>query len=68
MFKLFQTYMWVLNYEDEYKAAFELGATGVMTDYPTKLKKFLNENPQSHWSYPKLTAKDNSFKFYKIYF
>ncbi|KAG8231822.1 hypothetical protein J437_LFUL012316 [Ladona fulva] len=41
-----QTYLWVLNYEDEFKAAFEIGATGVMTDYPTKLKKFLAENPQ----------------------
>ncbi|XP_046389967.1 lysophospholipase D GDPD1-like [Ischnura elegans] len=40
------TYLWVLNYEDEFKAAFEMGVTGVMTDYPTKLKKFLVENPQ----------------------
>lgn len=41
-----QTYIWVLNYEDEFRTAFELGADGVMTDYPTKLKKFLSENPQ----------------------
>ncbi|XP_046735495.1 lysophospholipase D GDPD1-like [Diprion similis] len=34
-------YFWVLNKEDEFKEAFELGATGVMTDYPTKLKLFL---------------------------
>ncbi|XP_068082417.1 lysophospholipase D GDPD1 isoform X3 [Anabrus simplex] len=40
------TYLWVLNYEDEFKKAFELGATGVMTDYPSKLKKFLKDNPQ----------------------
>ncbi|CAO2644702.1 Lysophospholipase D GDPD1 [Lemmus lemmus] len=37
-----QVYVWVLNEEHEYKRAFDLGATGVMTDYPTKLKDFLN--------------------------
>ncbi|XP_053131191.1 lysophospholipase D GDPD1 [Hemicordylus capensis] len=37
-----QVYIWVLNEEQEYKRAFDLGATGVMTDYPTKLKSFLN--------------------------
>ncbi|XP_051850104.1 lysophospholipase D GDPD1 isoform X1 [Antechinus flavipes] len=36
-----QVYVWVLNEENEYKKAFDLGATGVMTDYPTKLKEFL---------------------------
>lgn len=41
-----QTYLWVLNYEDEFKIAFDLGVTGVMTDYPSRLKKFLDENPQ----------------------
>ncbi|CAG2059601.1 unnamed protein product [Timema podura] len=41
-----QCYMWVLNSEDEFKTAFELGATGVITDYPTKLRKFLEENSQ----------------------
>ncbi|XP_040124998.1 lysophospholipase D GDPD1 isoform X3 [Ictidomys tridecemlineatus] len=35
-------YVWVLNEEQEYKRAFDLGATGVMTDYPTKLKDFLH--------------------------
>ncbi|XP_012262414.1 lysophospholipase D GDPD1-like [Athalia rosae] len=34
-------YFWVLNKEDEFKEAFDLGATGVMTDYPTRLKLFL---------------------------
>lgn len=38
----FQVYIWVLNEEQEYKRAFDLGATGVMTDYPTKLKNFLH--------------------------
>ncbi|XP_046279223.1 lysophospholipase D GDPD1 isoform X2 [Marmota monax] len=37
-----QVYVWVLNEEQEYKRAFDLGATGVMTDYPTKLKDFLH--------------------------
>ncbi|XP_062887957.1 lysophospholipase D GDPD1 [Mobula hypostoma] len=36
-----QVYIWVLNDEDDFKRAFDLGATGVMTDYPTQLKKFL---------------------------
>jgi len=33
-----------LNKEEEFKKAFELGATGVMTDYPTKLKLFLKNH------------------------
>ncbi|XP_069766568.1 lysophospholipase D GDPD1 isoform X2 [Narcine bancroftii] len=36
-----QVYIWVLNDEEDFKRAFELGATGVMTDYPTRLKTFL---------------------------
>jgi len=35
------TYLWVLNSEEEYARAFSLGATGVMTDYPSRLQKFL---------------------------
>ncbi|KAG8122616.1 hypothetical protein E2320_018105 [Naja naja] len=38
-------YIWVLNEDHEYKRAFDLGATGVMTDYPTKLKEFLHNYP-----------------------
>ncbi|KAJ9595602.1 hypothetical protein L9F63_013198 [Diploptera punctata] len=41
-----QIYFWVLNDEEEFRTAFELGASGVMTDYPTRLKNFLTENPQ----------------------
>ncbi|XP_015684404.1 lysophospholipase D GDPD1, partial [Protobothrops mucrosquamatus] len=40
-----QVYIWVLNEDHEYKRAFDLGATGVMTDYPTKLKAFLHTYP-----------------------
>lgn len=36
-------YFWVLNKDEEFKRAFELGATGVMTDYPTRLKLFLKK-------------------------
>lgn len=35
-----------MNTEDDFRVAFETGATGVMTDYPTKLKAFLDSNPQ----------------------
>ncbi|XP_053987450.1 lysophospholipase D GDPD1-like [Hylaeus volcanicus] len=34
-------YFWVLNRDEEFQKAFDLGATGVMTDYPTRLKLFL---------------------------
>ncbi|MBN3288318.1 GDPD1 Lysophospholipase, partial [Polyodon spathula] len=39
-----QVYVWVLNDEEDFKRAFDLGATGVMTDYPTKLKEFMDRN------------------------
>ncbi|TRY94661.1 hypothetical protein DNTS_021567 [Danionella cerebrum] len=42
-----QVYIWVLNDEEDFKRAFDLGATGIMTDYPTKLKEFMEKN-----SYP----------------
>lgn len=42
----FQTYLWVMNSEEDFRSAFEAGATGVMTDYPTKLRAFLDSNPQ----------------------
>ncbi|XP_076277754.1 lysophospholipase D GDPD1 [Lasioglossum baleicum] len=34
-------YIWVLNTEQDFEKAFNLGATGVITDYPTRLKLFL---------------------------
>ncbi|XP_059188045.1 lysophospholipase D GDPD1 isoform X2 [Centropristis striata] len=39
-----QVYIWVLNDEEDFQRAFDLGATGVMTDFPTKLKDFLDRN------------------------
>ncbi|XP_074643878.1 lysophospholipase D GDPD1-like isoform X2 [Tubulanus polymorphus] len=41
-----QVYIWVLNDEAEYDRAFKAGATGVMTDFPTKLKRYLEEHPE----------------------
>lgn len=39
------TYLWVLNEEEDFDRAFALGAAGVMTDRPTLLRKYLDENP-----------------------
>ncbi|XP_013873621.1 lysophospholipase D GDPD1 [Austrofundulus limnaeus] len=39
-----QVYIWVLNDEEDYRRAFDLGATGVMTDFPTRLKEFMDRN------------------------
>ncbi|CAK9812259.1 Lysophospholipase D GDPD1 [Anthophora quadrimaculata] len=36
-------YFWVLNKEEEFQKAFDLGASGIMTDYPTRLKLFLRK-------------------------
>ncbi|KER28089.1 hypothetical protein T265_05000 [Opisthorchis viverrini] len=35
-------FMWVGNTYSEFRTAFELGATGVMTDYPSRLRAFLD--------------------------
>jgi len=37
------TYIWVLNNVVDYKRAFDLGAAGVMTDFPSKLKHYLKK-------------------------
>lgn len=39
----------MLNNENEWRRAFELGADGVMTDFPSKFTDFLNENPSYQW-------------------
>lgn len=39
-----QVYIWVLNDEEDFQRAFDLGATGVMTDFPTRLKDFMDRN------------------------
>ncbi|XP_055937918.1 lysophospholipase D GDPD1-like isoform X1 [Argiope bruennichi] len=45
-----QTYLWVLNDEEDFERALELGATGIMTDYPTKLRKFLDKKAMNNKS------------------
>ena len=40
----FKVYIWVLNDDEDFQRAFDLGATGVMTDFPTKLKDFMDRN------------------------
>lgn len=39
-----QVHLFVCNTDEDIKAALELGATGVMTDYPTLLTNYLNRN------------------------
>uniref|UniRef100_H3CDY3 Glycerophosphodiester phosphodiesterase domain containing 1 n=1 Tax=Tetraodon nigroviridis TaxID=99883 RepID=H3CDY3_TETNG len=39
-----QVYVWVLNDEEDFRRAFDLGATGVMTDFPSRLKDFMDQN------------------------
>jgi len=36
------TYLWTLNEEQEFDRAMQLGATGIMTDYPDKLRRWLD--------------------------
>ncbi|XP_041456702.1 lysophospholipase D GDPD1-like [Lytechinus variegatus] len=38
-----KVYLWVLNSEREWSRAISLGADGIMTDYPSKLKQFCDE-------------------------
>ncbi|XP_068435030.1 lysophospholipase D GDPD3a isoform X2 [Clinocottus analis] len=39
-----QVHLFVCNKDDDIKAAFEVGATGVMSDYPTLLSRYLSRN------------------------
>ncbi|XP_041672682.1 lysophospholipase D GDPD3a [Cheilinus undulatus] len=39
-----QVHLFVCNEDEDIKAAFDIGATGVMTDYPTLLSNFLSRN------------------------
>ncbi|XP_072454882.1 lysophospholipase D GDPD3 [Notamacropus eugenii] len=41
-----QVVFWCLNEESDFEAAYKLGATGVMTDYPTALRHYLDNHPQ----------------------
>jgi len=37
---------WTLNSEEEFETALEVGANGIITDYPSKLIQFLNKKPE----------------------
>lgn len=37
-------YFWVLNTNEEFEYAFNLGVNGIITDYPSRLIEFLNQN------------------------
>ncbi|KAM8962472.1 lysophospholipase D GDPD3 [Pelodytes ibericus] len=41
-----QIYLWVLNQEGDFQRALDIGATGIMTDYPSKLHSFLQQRDQ----------------------
>ncbi|XP_068779382.1 lysophospholipase D GDPD3 isoform X7 [Struthio camelus] len=40
-----QVVLWVLNEERDFAEAFARGASGVMTDYPTRLRRYLDAHP-----------------------
>ncbi|XP_063157393.1 lysophospholipase D GDPD3 isoform X2 [Candoia aspera] len=40
-----QTLLWVLNEDKDFEEAFGYGVSGVMTDYPTRLRQYLNAHP-----------------------
>ncbi|XP_025049741.1 glycogen synthase kinase-3 alpha-like, partial [Alligator sinensis] len=37
--------MWVLNEDQDFAEAFSYGVDGVMTDYPTRLRRYLDQHP-----------------------
>lgn len=39
-----QVHLFVCNTDEDIKAAFEVGATGVMSDYPALLSSYLSRN------------------------
>ncbi|XP_015275033.1 PREDICTED: glycerophosphodiester phosphodiesterase domain-containing protein 3 [Gekko japonicus] len=40
-----QVLLWVLNEEKDFEEAFSYGVTGIMTDYPSSLRKYLDSHP-----------------------
>ncbi|KAG8140569.1 hypothetical protein E2320_003232 [Naja naja] len=40
-----QTLLWVLNEDKDFEEAFSYGVSGVMSDYPTLLRQYLNAHP-----------------------
>ena len=39
-----KVYLWVLNSEEEFKYAIDLGANGIITDYPHRLIQYVENN------------------------
>ncbi|XP_053122151.1 lysophospholipase D GDPD3 isoform X2 [Hemicordylus capensis] len=44
-----QVLLWVLNEDKDFEEAFSYGVSGVMTDYPTRLRKYLDSHPSTPW-------------------
>ena len=38
------TYLWVLNNPEQFEQARLVGVSGIMTDYPSRLKQYFEEN------------------------
>ena len=38
--------MWVLNSEEEFKYAIDLGTNGIITDFPQRLIQYIENNPE----------------------
>lgn len=36
--------IWLLDEEENYERAFRLGANGIISDFPTKLRNYLDKN------------------------
>lgn len=45
VFFYIQVYFWVFNDCNTFSKGYELGATGIMTDCPSLLRAYLQENP-----------------------
>lgn len=61
-------HLFVCNEEEDIKYAFEVGATGVMTDYPSLLTSYLRRNSTQDWPQPSSTqdSKQDYKKHWKI--
>ena len=62
MLSTLQTFLWVINHDDEFEYAFdELGVAGVMTDYPTKLREFLDRRQSTQSEKEPLRSYENKY-------
>ena len=42
----FVVFLWVLDTDEEFRVALEMGVDGIMTDYPTRLVDYLKNSPE----------------------